>query len=149
MIVSSATARSALPVRVALISTVSTASTTIDTAKMITCTVRTRIGCAPKPKLIALGRCPNGSAGYEYVSAPNRYWITFTSATATPRLDTSVSSGSAPRARSGRKASRSTATPHTAAKSEPPMRARTKGRCSGSAALASSPLKPKLAPVSA
>ena len=33
--VSSATARSALPVRVAFISTVSTASTTIDTPKMI------------------------------------------------------------------------------------------------------------------
>src|SRR4026209_904580 len=49
--------------------------------------------------------------------------MTFTIATATPRLDTRVSRGSAPRPRRGRKATRSKATPANPARRDPPMQA--------------------------
>ena len=61
VVVSSATARSALPVRVAFMRYVKSASITIDTPKMTTWTVRTRTGWLAVPKFTADGRFSSGS----------------------------------------------------------------------------------------
>ncbi len=61
VVVSSATARSALPVRVAFMRYVSSTSTTIETPKMTTWTVRTRTGALAVPKFTAAGSASSGS----------------------------------------------------------------------------------------
>ena len=68
--------------------------------------------------------------------------------TAMPRVETSVSNGSAPRSRSGLNATRSTTMPARPASSAPASMATGKGRPNGSAARASRPLKPNGSPVS-
>ena len=119
---------------------------TMETAKIMTWMLRTRMGSLAEPKLTAAGQWPNGSAGYAYISAPNRYWITLTSATATPRLETRVRSGSAPRPE---RTQSEAFHEHLIPRGRRPQGARMKANRRGTAAFRRRLLKPNREPVRA